>query len=61
MPEENLTCTEQKDLKSPLMCLNQARYGIAWGVVGSMMAFMIQRLIMLNQEFSFLNQLPHIS
>jgi len=24
-------------LKSPLMCLNQARYGIAWGVVGSMM------------------------
>jgi glutaryl-CoA dehydrogenase len=27
-----------KGLKSPLMCLNQARYGIAWGVVGSMMA-----------------------
>lgn len=25
-------------LRSPLMCLNQARYGIAWGVVGSMMA-----------------------
>lgn len=25
-------------LKAPLMCLNQARYGIAWGVVGSMMA-----------------------
>ncbi|MHC1737094.1 MAG: acyl-CoA dehydrogenase family protein [Ignavibacteriaceae bacterium] len=25
-------------LKSPLMCLNQARYGIAWGVVGSMLA-----------------------
>ncbi len=25
-------------LKSPLMCLNQARYGIAWGVVGAMMA-----------------------
>lgn len=24
-------------LKNPLMCLNQARYGIAWGVVGSMM------------------------
>jgi glutaryl-CoA dehydrogenase len=22
-------------LKSPLMCLNQARYGIAWGAVGS--------------------------
>ncbi len=27
-----------KGLKSPLMCLNQARFGIAWGVVGSMMA-----------------------
>ena len=25
-------------LKAPLMCLNQARYGIAWGVTGSMMA-----------------------
>lgn len=24
-------------LKSPLMCLSQARYGIAWGVIGSMM------------------------
>lgn len=26
------------DIKSALKCLNQARYGIAWGVVGSMMA-----------------------
>jgi glutaryl-CoA dehydrogenase len=25
-------------LKNALMCLNQARYGIAWGVIGSMMA-----------------------
>ncbi len=25
-------------LKSPLMCLNQARYGIAWGSVGAAMA-----------------------
>jgi glutaryl-CoA dehydrogenase len=25
-------------LKSPLMCLNQARYGIAWGVLGAAMA-----------------------
>lgn len=24
-------------LRSPLMCLTQARYGIAWGVIGSMM------------------------
>jgi glutaryl-CoA dehydrogenase len=25
-------------LKSPLMCLNQARYGISWGVIGAAMA-----------------------
>jgi len=25
-------------LKSPLMCLNQARYGIAWGVIGAAMS-----------------------
>jgi len=37
VPEKNLL-TGTKGLKSPLMCLNQARYGIAWGVVGSMMA-----------------------
>ncbi len=29
---------KSKDLKSPLMCLTQARYGIAWGAVGSAMA-----------------------
>ncbi len=29
---------KSKGLKSPLMCLNQARYGIAWGAVGSAMA-----------------------
>ncbi len=37
VPEENLL-PETDGLKNPLMCLNQARYGIAWGVVGSMMA-----------------------
>jgi len=37
VPEENLL-PETNGLKNPLMCLNQARYGIAWGVVGSMMA-----------------------
>ncbi len=29
---------ETKGLKSPLMCLTQARYGIAWGAVGAAMA-----------------------
>ncbi len=29
---------ESGGLKSPLMCLTQARYGIAWGVIGAAMA-----------------------
>jgi glutaryl-CoA dehydrogenase len=37
IPEKSIL-QSSKGLKSPLMCLNQARYGIAWGVVGSMMA-----------------------
>ncbi|GAB4300229.1 MAG: acyl-CoA dehydrogenase family protein [Ignavibacteriaceae bacterium] len=36
IPEENIL-PKTEGLKNPLMCLNQARYGIAWGVVGSMM------------------------
>ena len=34
IPEENLL-PGTKGLKSPLMCLTQARYGIAWGGVGA--------------------------
>jgi len=37
LPEENLL-SKTEGLKNALMCLNQARYGIAWGVVGAMMA-----------------------
>jgi glutaryl-CoA dehydrogenase len=33
IPEENLL-PGSGGLKSPLMCLTQARYGIAWGVIG---------------------------
>jgi glutaryl-CoA dehydrogenase len=33
IPEENILLNSG-GLKSPLMCLTQARYGIAWGVVG---------------------------
>jgi len=29
---------ESDGLKSPLMCLNQARYGIAWGAIGAAMS-----------------------
>jgi glutaryl-CoA dehydrogenase len=37
IPAENLL-PKTDGLKSALMCLNQARYGIAWGVVGAAMS-----------------------
>jgi glutaryl-CoA dehydrogenase len=37
VPESNLL-PGTGGLKSPLMCLNQARYGIAWGGIGAAMA-----------------------
>jgi glutaryl-CoA dehydrogenase len=37
IPEENLLPGAQ-GLKAALMCLNQARYGIAWGALGAAMA-----------------------
>jgi glutaryl-CoA dehydrogenase len=37
IPGENLLPLSD-GLKSPLMCLNQARYGIAWGALGAAMA-----------------------
>ena len=35
---EDAILPESKGLKSPLMCLTQARYGIAWGAIGAAMA-----------------------
>jgi len=37
VPDKNIL-PKSEGLKNALMCLSQARYGIAWGVVGSMMA-----------------------
>jgi glutaryl-CoA dehydrogenase len=37
IPESNLL-PGTSGLKSPLMCLNQARYGISWGAIGAAMA-----------------------
>lgn len=34
----NALLPESGGVKSPLLCLNQARYGIAWGVLGAAMA-----------------------
>jgi glutaryl-CoA dehydrogenase len=36
VPDENVL--EVQGLRGPLSCLNQARYGIAWGAIGTMMA-----------------------
>ena len=36
VPKKNLL-PNVKGLKGPLMCLNSARYGIAWGVIGAAM------------------------
>ena len=36
IPEENLL-PKTDGLKSPLLCLDQARYGIAWGAIGAAM------------------------
>jgi glutaryl-CoA dehydrogenase len=37
IPEENIL-PGSRALKSPLMCLTQARYGIAWGALGAAMS-----------------------
>jgi glutaryl-CoA dehydrogenase len=37
IPEQNLL-PQTAGLKSPLLCLTQARYGIAWGAMGAAMA-----------------------
>lgn len=37
IPEVNLL-PQAQGMKAPLMCLNQGRYGIAWGAVGAAMA-----------------------
>jgi glutaryl-CoA dehydrogenase len=37
VPESHLL-PKSDGLKSPLMCLNQARYGIAWGAIGAAMS-----------------------
>jgi glutaryl-CoA dehydrogenase len=40
-------------LKSPLMCLTQARYGIAWGAIGAAMACFEEALSYANNRVMF--------
>lgn len=44
---------ESAGLKSPLMCLTQARYGISWGVVGAAMACFHEALSYAKERVMF--------
>lgn len=51
VPDENLLPGSDRGLGAPLSCLSQARYGIAWGVMGAAMAcFDIARDYLLERK-----------
>ena len=52
IPEENLL-PGTAGLKSPLMCLSQARYGIAWGAVGAAQAVFDEALTYAKARVQF--------
>ena len=52
IPKENLL-PGSGGLKSPLMCLSQARYGIAWGAVGAAMACLHEALEYAKERVQF--------
>ncbi|MEW6129225.1 MAG: acyl-CoA dehydrogenase family protein [Acidobacteriota bacterium] len=52
VPEENLL-PNSGGLKSPLMCLTQARYGISWGAIGAAMSCYSSALNYANQRIQF--------
>ncbi|MBI4538908.1 MAG: acyl-CoA dehydrogenase family protein [Gemmatimonadetes bacterium] len=52
VPEEALL-PEGRALRSPLMCLTQARYGIAWGAVGAAMACFDEAARYANERIMF--------
>jgi glutaryl-CoA dehydrogenase len=52
LPDEALL-PKSGGLKSPLMCLTQARYGIAWGAVGAAMACYDEALSYAKQRVQF--------
>ncbi len=50
---EDALLPESGGLKSPLMCLTQARYGIAWGAVGAAMACYDEALSYAKERVQF--------
>ena len=60
VPKENLL-PGASGLKSPMMCLNSARYGIAWGAIGAAMDCYDTALRYAKDGFSLINLLPLFS
>jgi glutaryl-CoA dehydrogenase len=52
IPRDNLL-PSSSGLKSPLMCLNQARYGIAWGAAGSALAVFDEAVRYARERIAF--------
>jgi glutaryl-CoA dehydrogenase len=53
LPADALLPDSTGGLKSPLMCLTQARYGIAWGAVGAAMACLHEALSYAKERVMF--------
>jgi glutaryl-CoA dehydrogenase len=52
IPKDNIL-PKSDGLKSPLMCLSQARYGIAWGAIGAAMACFHEALEYSKERIQF--------
>ena len=58
IPQENLL-SGITGMKGPLSCLNQARYGISWGVIGAAQACLNEALNYTNERILFNKPLSH--
>lgn len=56
---EDCILPEAKGLKAALMCLNQARYGIVWGVLGAAQACFLEALDFAKERDSFQGKVAH--
>jgi len=56
VPDVNRLPGAYEGLKNPLMCLSQARYGIAWGVLGAAMACFHDSLEYASERIQFHGQ-----
>jgi len=61
VPKEKIYCLAKADWGAPMMCLDSARYGIAWGAIGAAMDCYDSARDTLLKEFNLENQLAHFS